>query len=241
VFSLKYILPLLTLFQGLVAQQGTACLSELESYLEQNSKIPPPKDGQVYEMKYFQEAVSQKGVEEKRFDLDFSVRMGHNKMIIESGRLSIYVDPQDIFYIEHDQKLIYWSQGYDTLSQVSNPFQLLEQQQKILQNCLVEGCRIVEKDGRKLQEIKLRANSTLRNNLKLSGIVIWYDLIQKRIYQVRTDYGPDSEITGQLTTYSKINFHGKGKVMTNSYSLVFNNKGVLHKQFTDYSLIDNKH
>ncbi len=239
--SKVFILLLIAVVYRVDGQQGRECLNEFNSYLERIGNISAPSSNQIYELSYTQETKSYKGPEVSDYKMDLTVRMSNSKMILESGRLSIYADKADMFYIYHDQKMIQWVEGYDTLLQDRNPFNILNQQKNILLNCKVEGCSILDKDNRKLKVIRLKGNQKLREELKVDEIVISYDLGEDRIYKVDVGYIPEHTIHSQTTIYNKIDFNIRGRLMATAYNLVFTNKGVLQKQFRDYSLIDNKH
>jgi hypothetical protein len=236
-----YILFLLLTVNSVFGQNKSNCLKELYAYFDRIEGIAKPASNQIYTLSYRQETESYQGPQLMENRVDVSVRMSDGKMILKSGRFSIFADTKDMFYIYHDQKMIQWVNGYDTLLQSRNPLNFLNQQKSVLENCSVTNCDEVVKDNRKLKEIYLEGNQSLKEETKVDNLIISYDLQENRIYKVIIEYVSKHSIQKQTTTYKELNFNIKGKLMESAYSMIFNNKGVLLKQFKDYSLIDNKH
>jgi hypothetical protein len=214
-------------------------MTELKNYIQRNGQIGLPGKNQIYEMVYTQEQTIVRGVEELNSKMRVSIRLGLNSFIMESENLSIYADSANMFYIYHDQKLIQKVSGYKINEMSKNSLLAAEQQMAVFNNCLFKSCSNEDLFGRKVKKIQLTPNQNLKDELKVLDITVFFDSKEQRIYQVSINYLAEHSIKNQTTTYNKVNFNLKGRLMTTAYKMVYNQNGILHKQFKDYSIIDN--
>ncbi|MFN3402658.1 MAG: hypothetical protein ACK40G_01095 [Cytophagaceae bacterium] len=218
---------------------GEDCINILKEYSQRMLQYKNPDPAKTYKLEMGVKTIYKKGLDIPDTDIKTTVLIKGDKVQYESSYLNMYMDEKNTFTIIHPQKLIVRADG-GLRNKVDKVEAFATIQDTLFKRSTVQSCMETITEGKKVKEITLIPDNLMQNATMINKIIYSYDLKEKRVYQTRIFFLPQSPKKEEIITYNSLNYNSKEKIFTKAENMVFTDQGKLQSIYKNYEFIDNR-
>lgn len=240
---IKYLLTgvlLWTTVQG-HAQSKQAYYKMLQNFMHDLKKVQFPVTGHylmhmhIKMVPKMSTGLRQKSLEVKEARVKMIV--GAQKMMYETGQVSIYQDQHNIFQVFHPQKLILQKEAPKDIFGQHRKFaqSMTKMQEELFAQSQVVSVKDVNFQGKAVKEIVMLLTTQAQQKFRVKTVTYIFDVQKKYLEKQIVKFTQAHPLASQEITYLQLDAHYKGYVPATAQAALMGNTKQLLPKFRGYS------